>query len=127
MKRIYIAIAFLLFSMAVGIIEFITINYNIDTYMNKISKVEKLIKDNNIKKAEIIIKENAVSFEKTGKSILYCYYTHDELEEITEELYTMEDLLDDKRIDDYHEQSHLLMKKLLFIKEKEQITVQNIL
>lgn len=127
MKRIYIAIAFLLFSMAVGIIEFITINYNIDTYMNQISKVEKLIKNNNIKKAEIIIKENAVSFEKTGKSILYCYYTHDELEEITEELYTLEDLLDDKRIDDYHEQSHLLMKKLLFIKEKEQITVQNIL
>lgn len=127
MKRIYIAIAFLLFSMAVGIIEFITINYNIDTYMNQISKVEKLIKDNNIKKAEIIIKENAVSFEKTGKSILYCYYTHDELEAITEELYTLEDLLDDKRIDDYHEQSHLLMKKLLFIKEKEQITVQNIL
>lgn len=127
MKRVYIAIAFLIFSMTVGIVEYITINNTIDTYMNQISGVEKLIKEDDINKAEKIIKENAVSFENTGKSILYCYYTHDELEEITEELYTLEDLLDDKRIDDYHEQSHLLMKKLLFIKEKEQITIQNIL
>ena len=127
MKRVYIAIAFLLFSLAVGIIEFITINNNIDNHMKQISKVENLIKDNKIKKAETITKENAEQFEKTGKSVLYCYYTHDELEEITEELYTLEDLLDDKRIDDYHEQSHLLMKKLLFIKEKEQVTIQNIL
>lgn len=127
MKRIYIAAAFLILSMAVGIIEFITINNNIDAYMNQISSVEKLIKEDKIKEAEKIIKSNAVSFENTGKSILYCYYTHDELEEITEELYTLEDLLDDRRIDDYHEQSHLLMKKLLFIKEKEQITIQNIL
>ena len=127
MKRIYLAAAFLVFSLSVGIIEYITINNTIDTYMNQITKVETLIKEDKIKEAETIIKENAVSFENKGKSILYCYYTHDELEEITEELYTLEDLLDDKRIDDYHEQSHLLMKKLLFIKEKEQITIQNIL
>ena len=36
-------------------------------------------------------------------------------------------LLDDKRIDDFHEKSHLIKQKLLFIKEKEQITIQNIL
>ncbi len=127
MKRIYIAIVFIVLSLSAGVIEYISINNTIDTYMNQISKVENLIKESKIEKAEKIINENAISFENTGKSILYCYYTHDELEEITEELYVIEDLLDDRRIDDYHEKSHLLMKKLLFIKEKEQITIQNIL
>ena len=73
MKRIYLAAAFLVFSLSVGIIEYITINNTIDTYMNQITKVETLIKEDKIKEAETIIKENAVSFETKAKA--YCTVT----------------------------------------------------
>lgn len=127
MKRIYIAIAFILFSLIVGLVELITINTNVDNYIHYISQTEELVKDNKIEKAEKLIKNTSKKFERISKSILYCYYRHDELEEITAKLYSIEDLLDDKRIEDYHETSHSLKEKLLSIKEKEQITIQNIL
>ena len=127
MKRIYIAIAFLTFSFAVGIIEFLTLNSTVDNYLNSISRIGDYVKQDKFEKAEKLTKKTANSFEKTSKGMLNCYYRHDELEEITEALYSLEDMLDDKRVEDYHEQSHLLSKKLLFLKEKEQITFQNIL
>lgn len=127
MKRIYIAVVFLILCFAVGSVEFITINSNVNNYLDKIEKTSALIQRNEIKKAESLLKETALSFDKYSKNVLYCYYRHDHLEEITDDLYTLEDILDDKRIEDYHEKSHLLMKKLLSLKEKEHITIQNIL
>ena len=127
MKRIYIAVIFLGFSLIVGIIEYITINSYIDNSLNDISQVGDYVQNKQIKKAESLSKETADKFKKLSTEKLYCFYRHDELEEIIEALYSLEDLLDDKRIEDYHEKSHLLNEKLLFVKEKEQISIQNIL
>lgn len=127
MKRIYIAVIFLIFSFTIGIIEYITVNHYTDSFLNVNSNTEKLVKKNKIKEAEKLSRKNAESFDRISKNYLYCYYQHDKLEEISEELYKLEDLLDDNRIDDFHEESHYLNKKLLSIKEKEQITIQNIL
>lgn len=127
MKRIYIAILFILFSIAVGTVEFITINTNVDKYIAEINRTAKLVDYNKTKDAEKLSKKTAENFESYSKNVLYCYYRHDHLEEITDDLYGLEDLLDDKRTEDYHEKSHLIIKKLLSLKEKEHITFQNIL
>ena len=127
MKRIYIALAFILFSLIAGTVEFITINKNAESYMSSISKIGNLVKEGRIEDAEKMSKKAAEDFEKISKSILTCYYSHDELEEINEQLYRLEDLLDDNRVEDFHEVSHILKNKLLSLKEKEQITIQNIL
>ena len=127
MKRIYIAILFLAISLTVGILEFVTINTSVDDYRNKLLQAGQYVKEDKTEKAEKLSKNIAECFEKMSKDVLYCYYRHDELEEITEAMYSLEDLLDDRRVEDYHEQSHLLNKKLLSVKEKEQITIQNIL
>ena len=127
MKRIYFAVIFLLFSFAVGIFEYASITTNTDNYLSSVSEIGSLVKNNKIKEAERLSKETANKFNKFSKSFLYCFYKHDDLEEIAEKMYTVEDLLDDKNIEDYHKESHLINEKLLFIKEKEQITIQNIL
>lgn len=127
MKRIYIAFVFILFSLIAGTVEFITINNNADNYMSSISKISNLVEERKIKDAEKLSKKAAEDFEKISKSIFTCYYSHDELEEINEQLYRLEDLLNNNRVEDYHELSHILKNKLLSLKEKEQITIQNIL
>ena len=127
MKRIYIAVLFIVFGLAVGLIEYIGINTNVESYIGNIDRIGKLVEQNKTESAEKLSKQTAESFERYSKNILYIYYRQDELEEITEELYRLEDLLDDKRVEDYHEASHILKTKLLSVKEKEQVTVQNIL
>ena len=127
MKRIYFAVVFLLLSLAVGIFEYATITTKTDDYLNSVSKIGSLVKNNKSEEAEKLAKKTANQFNEFSKSFLYCFYKHDDLENITEQMYTIEDLLDDKNIEDYHKENHLLNEKLLFIKEKEQITIQNIL
>ncbi len=127
MKRVYIAVVFLILCITVGTVEFITINSNVNNYLDKIEKTSTMVKRNEIKKAKSILKDTAFSFDKYSKNVMYCYYRHDDLSEITDDLYTLEDMLDDNRVEDYHEKSHLLIKKLLSLKEKEHITIQNIL
>ena len=127
MKRIYIAFAFIIFSLIVGIIEFNTLNSSVDKCKDSLKKIESLVKDDNVKKAEKLLKNTSDNFENYSKNYLYCYYRHDELDDIADRLYNLEDLLDDKRIDDFHEKSHETYKKLLYLKEKEPVTIQNIL
>jgi len=127
MKRIYIAVVFIILSVIIGAIEYGTISVKVDEYLSKIQKAELLTKQGNYEKAEELSKQTAEDFDKYSKAVLYCYYRHDDLEEIIETLYNLEDLLDDKKAEDYHEANHTLKEKLLSIKEKEHITIQNIL
>ena len=127
MKRIYIAIMFIVLSVFTASFELITINDTTDRTVAKLEKIEKLVGEKKVEKAEKMCKKLADKFDENNKNILYCFYRHDVLEEISDKLYGLEDYLDDERIEDFHEISHSVKKKLLIQKEKEHITIQNIL
>ena len=127
MKRIYIAIMFIVLSVFAATFELIMINKATDSATAKLERIEKLVGEEKVEKAEKLCKKLADEYDENNKSVLYCFYRHDVLEEISDKLYGLEDYLDDERIEDFHEISHSVKKKLLIQKEKEHITIQNIL
>ncbi len=127
MKRIIAAFVLILISIAVGITQISLVNCTADRTINNLNRIEKLVKSNKVRRAEKLAEKTAKDFESFSSTYLYCFYRHDDLSVISDSIYSLEDYLDDKRIEDFHEKCHYAKKQLLSIKEKELINLQNIL
>lgn len=127
MKRIYIAIVFIILSFAAATAELIAVDSSTDNTIGRIERIESLVQANETEKARRLCKKTADEYDRNNKEVLYCFYRHDSLEEISDKLYGLEDYLEDNRIDDFHEISHSAKKQLLILKEKELVSFQNIL
>ena len=127
MKRIYIAAALIALCLTLGFVQLSSVSFAVDRAIAGLDRTEKLVREKKTKNAEQLAKDTADEFSAYSESALYCFYRHDDLSAISDTLYSIEDFLDDNRLKDFHEKCHYAKKQLLFIKEKEPLSIQNIL
>jgi LPS O-antigen subunit length determinant protein (WzzB/FepE family) len=126
MKRLCLTITLVLICIVLGITEIVTINYSSDICLNSIDKIEYEIQNKNYNKAAEICKRTNDKYEKITSKIIFCYYSHTNLENINNNLSVMTELLKNHDIKQYVIFKEKTKKQLQAIKEEELFNLQNI-
>ena len=127
MKRMYFALALVILCIVMGIVEKNTISYSAEQCLNKIKSIEIEIDNKNYKEAESICKKATDEYEKFASNVIYCYYPHNELDQININLSVMVEALNNNDINRYHAIKEKTKKQLASLKDAELFNIQNIL
>jgi len=127
MKRMYIAITLVVISVCIGILQWVTIDYSSNKCINQIELVETELGKNDYQKAHQLCEKAIEEYEFFTENILYCYYQHSSLEEISQNLTVMSESIKIKDINRFKTLSVKTKEQLQALKDEELLTIQNIL
>lgn len=123
----YIAIGLVILCIALGIVEIASINYSSDRCLSNFDKIENEIENENFGQAEKICNKTADEYENITSKIMFCYYSHSNLETISQNLAVMAETLRNQDIQRYKALCEKTKEQLNAIKEEELFNIQNIL
>lgn len=126
MKRIYIAIAFLIISITTGIFEMFYVTNKIDELNEQILTADKLFENESYEDA-IDILSAAESKWQNNLSIFDILLIHDYVDEISVNLSAMKSYVATNSGDEYLAESAGIKKQLTSIKDSELVQIENIL
>lgn len=127
MKRMYIAIALIIISLAIGFFEMFTVKNTVKECITGLESINKSIDNGNIESAIKKCNSIAKNFEDKSDNILYCYYNHKELDTINENIVTLSEYLKYNQKSDYYATMKKIKKQLKSMKDEEVPKPQNIL
>ncbi len=127
MKRRYIAYALIIISLIIAVLEIWDVNQRIDKCIDSINKIDESVRQGNYSGAYEVCEEIDRSFVNSDSGVMFCYYKHDELEKIDTKIIIMSQYLKQKDKVNYLASSSEVIKMLTVLKEREQISIKNIL
>lgn len=127
MRRIIIAVSLLIISAIIGIITNYDLTERSRKHLSFITEIENSVSVNDYIKAENIIKKAADEFNFNDSYIMYNYYTHNDLSEISDLLNTMRIYIKEKNKVEFYHYSNLAKNKLQSVIDKEPVNIRNIL
>lgn len=126
MKRIYIAIAFLIIALTTGIFEMFYVTNKIDELNEEIISADNLVKSENYDGAKSVLASAETEWQK-NLSIFDILLIHDYVDEISVNLSAMRSYVATQNNDNYLAESAGIKKQLTSIKDSELVQIENIL
>lgn len=126
MKRIYIAIAFLILALTTGIFEMFYVTNKIDELNEEIISADNLVKSENYDGAKSVLASAETEWQK-NLSIFDILLIHDYVDEISVNLSAMRSYVATQNNDNYLAESAGIKKQLTSIKDSELVQIENIL
>jgi hypothetical protein len=126
MKRIYIAIAFLLTAFIITAVEIGFISAKADNYISRIEQIDKMILKNDFEDAIVCCEEIDNQWSNSAKRI-DLFLIHDYVDDIGSSIAKMRAYVENGSIDMYFAESYYTKKQLASIKESEYPMIENIL
>ena len=126
MKRIYIAIAFLIIALTTGIFEMFYVTNKIDELNEEIISADNLVKSENYDGAKSVLASAETEWQK-NLSIFDILLIHDYVDEISVNLSAMRSYVATQSNDIYLAESAGIKKQLTSIKDSELVQIENIL
>lgn len=126
MKRIYIAIAFLIIALTTGIFEMFYVTNKIDELNEEIISADNLVKSENYDGAKSVLASAETEWQK-NLSIFDILLIHDYVDEISVNLSAMRSYVATQSNDNYFAESAGIKKQLTSIKDSELVQIENIL
>lgn len=126
MKRIYIALAFLIIAVTVGIFEMFYVTNKIDELNEKIISADNLVKSENYEGAKDVLASAESKWQK-NLSIFDILLIHDYVDEISVNLSSMRSYVATQSNENYLAESEGIKKQLTSIKDSELVQIENIL
>ncbi len=126
MKRIYIAILFIITALGTGLFEFYYVTNKIDGLNEEIIRADVLAEDGNYADAAEVLGSAEEKWQK-NLSIFDILLIHDYVDEISVNLSQMQSYISSGSSDDYLAESAGIKKKLTSIKDSELVGIENIL
>ena len=126
MKRIYIAIAFLIIALTTGIFEMFYVTNKIDELNEEIISADNLVKSENYDGAKDVLATAESKWQK-NLSIFDILLIHDYVDEISVNLSAMRSYVATQSNDNYFAESAGIKKQLTSIKDSELVKIENIL
>ncbi len=126
MKRIYIAIAFLILALTTGIFEMFYVTNKIDELNEEIISADNLVKSENYDGAKSVLASAETEWQK-NLSIFDILLIHDYVDEISVNLSAMRSYVATQSNDHYLAESAGIKKQLTSIKDSELVQIENIL
>lgn len=126
MKRIYIALAFLIIAVTVGIFEMFYVTNKIDELNEEIISADNLVKSENYEGAKDVIASAESKWQK-NLSIFDILLIHDYVDEISVNLSSMRSYVATQSNENYLAESEGIKKQLTSIKDSELVQIENIL
>lgn len=126
MKRIYIAIAFLIIALTTGIFEMFYVTNKIDELNEEIISADNLVKSKNYDGAKSVLASAETEWQK-NLSIFDILLIHDYVDEISVNLSAMRSYVATQSNDNYFAESAGIKKQLTSIKDSELVKIENIL
>lgn len=127
MKRIIAAVVLVLICVGLGIFEHIEVQKRCNKCLADIRKSETLVKKGKYKKAARKCARTAIDFGKTSSELMYWYYAHETLSDISTNLSEMHQFLKHGEKTQYFAIASITKNQLNSAKEYEIISIQNIL
>ncbi len=126
MKRIYIALAFLIIAVTVGIFEMFYVTNKIDELNEEIISADNLVKSENYEGAKDVLASAESKWQK-NLSIFDILLIHDYVDEISVNLSSMRSYVATQSNENYLAESEGIKKQLTSIKDSELVQIENIL
>ncbi|WP_405352580.1 DUF4363 family protein [Ruminococcus sp.] len=126
MKRIYIALAFLIIAVTVGIFETFYVTNKIDELNEEIISADNLVKNENYEGAKDVLASAESKWQK-NLSIFDILLIHDYVDEISVNLSSMRSYVATQSNENYLAESEGIKKQLTSIKDSELVQIENIL
>lgn len=126
MKRIYIAIAFLIIALTTGIFEMFYVTNKIDELNEEIISADNLVESKNYDGAKSVLASAETEWQK-NLSIFDILLIHDYVDEISVNLSAMRSYVATQSNDNYFAESAGIKKQLTSIKDSELVKIENIL
>lgn len=126
MKRIYIAFAFLIIAVTVGIFEMFYVTNKIDELNEEIISADNLVKSENYEGAKDVLASAESKWQK-NLSIFDILLIHDYVDEISVNLSSMRSYVATQNNENYLAESEGIKKQLTSIKDSELVQIENIL
>jgi hypothetical protein len=123
----YIAIGLIVISLLVATAEIVTIKGTVSQCLSDFDEIDNEIYQG---KTEIAIekcKDLSKKFENYSNNILYCYYDHNTLDNINQEISALNVYLEHNNTSDYYSTLAKIKRQLKSIKDEELPKIQNIL
>lgn len=127
MKRFYIAIILVVICIFTGVGEILAVNYAVDKCLASFEKADTLIDKSNTDAAINVINKATEEYENLSENLLFCFYSHNTLEDVTVSLVQMSEYLKYAQLGDYKALMKQTKKQLQSIKDEELFKIQNIL
>lgn len=127
MRRVFIAVLLLIISVVIGLLTNTDVNIRSKKHIDYISDIEYRINNKDYPYAEKLSKKAADEFNFIDSGIMYNYYTHNDLSEISDILGTIRIYIKNKNITEIHHYSNLAKNKLNSIIDKKKVSIENIL
>lgn len=127
MKRIYVALAFVIFSLLVAGAEFTAVKSATEKCLNKLDRAEVLLDLGKKNEARKLTFEAAEEFENSAQKCLYITYDHEMLERCSKSLFECAGSLEAEGEKIYRTKILGAKKQLLNIKNEELPNFQNVL
>lgn len=127
MKRLYIAILLIIIGISLGIVEKYTIKHVVNNCVESIDKAESMINNKEFKNARRICNKAALEFDDTSRNVLFYYYSHNQLNNISNSIYQLSEYINKDQIGDYKALKAQIKKQLQSLEEEELLRAQNIL
>ncbi len=126
MKRIWVAIGFLVLSVVLAVTEFTLVSISCKKYTEQIEIAESYISDKEFSDAENICEKIEVDWEKSKKS-LNSFLTHTYSDGIAESIARLIEYAKNKDIEGFLSQAGKTKRQLLHIKQSELPNLENIM
>lgn len=126
MKRIYIALAFLIIAVTVGIFEMFYVTNKIDELNEEIISADNLVKSENYEGAKDVLASAESKWQK-NLSIFDILLIHDYVDEISVNLSSMRSYVATQSNENYLAESEGIKKQLTSINDSELVQIENIL
>lgn len=126
MKRIYIALAFLIIAVTVGIFEMFYVTNKIDELNEEIISADNLVKSENYEGAKDVLASAESKWQK-NLCIFDILLIHDYVDEISVNLSSMRSYVATQSNENYLAESEGIKKQLTSIKDSELVQIENIL
>lgn len=125
MKRIYIAVAFIIISLAAAVSELCYVSSSVDYFTEKISISDDCIENEEYTKAAELMREIEKEWQESTR-ITDVLLIHDYVDSIGGGISVMRSFSQSKSRDDYFSESARVKKELASIKESEFVYLENI-
>ncbi len=127
MKRFYIAIFLILLCISFGLYEMYAVDHIVEECNSSFQKVDNSLKNKDYLSAYKESMKNAKNYEEKVTGIMFCYFNHKDLENLSWNMYQGAEYIKHKQIGDYYALKTTTKKQLQSLKDEELFEIQNIL
>lgn len=127
MRRVFIAVSLIIISVVTGVITNTDLNRRSEKHIKYLTEIEYHLNRDDYINAENLSKKAADEFNFNDSSIMYNYYTHNDLSEIGEILNTARIYIKSKNKPEFYHYSKLAKSRLNSIINKKKVNLENIL